>query len=60
MGTLGNINNPSEINSLGQFLALLDVTQKNSVRILGAANKSAMISKNAVIYGLVLISRGII
>ena len=28
MGTLGNINKPSEINSLGQFLALLDVTQK--------------------------------
>ena len=28
MGTLGNINKPSEINSLGQFLALLDVTHK--------------------------------
>ena len=57
VGTLGTMNNPSEINPPSKFLALLDVTQKTSVHnwIYQKNNKASI---QTLIYGIVLIRGG--
>ena len=57
VGTLGTMNNPSEINPPSEFLALLDVTQKTAVQN-GIFQKNHKASIQTVIYGIVLIRGG--
>ena len=55
VGMLGTTKKPTARNPISQFWALLDVKQKTDVSIMGAAKKSAGLSKQAVSYGTAFI-----
>ena len=56
--TQEKIKNPSARKLLIQYLALLDVTHKNDVHMMGNSKKNTRPSIQEVLYAILFISRG--
>ena len=58
LGTLVTMNNPNERKLLNIFLAILVVTQEILSTEWDLPKQSAITSRQAVLYGIIFISRG--